>query len=407
MFSKRRGSFLLGLGLVGLVLVFCLVDNQSSFDSYAGNYEGALKQTTRLENRMSDLLTIRGELNGIAESVAQRNIDPAAIATLRTAWAQFRNQGAIPASTRAKLDAGIDRIAFAAEGTAEGLRRKDFDEARRQTQSFRQVHAEVLPLFTRLEDQLVEGRAQADAERLHAFVGMNQGQSIAVFAFLAIAALMASFFLRGLRSFRDWLNHQPRRVPVTANRLASRGFSIIEMLMVTAITLVVSTIAIANIGAVVSSSRIRAGMSSMTGLLQNTRMLAVKKNRTLTSHMIRKDRGMLVGYVKDAGDAAVLTGTDTQVEWEAPVVKFETPSGDGAPDELTVTDLGFTPQTSDISFNSRGLPCSYVSGVCTNYGFLYYFKDTSRAATKGWAALSVSPAGKIKKWFWNSGRWTD
>ncbi len=187
---------------------------------------------------------------------------------------------------------------------------------------------------------------------------------------------------------------------------SSRGFSLVEILMVVAISLVLSTIAIANIAAVVSSSRIHAGISSMSGLLQNCRMLAVKKNKTLTAHLTQNG-STLMGYVKDATDSSPLSNADSQVKWEAPVVRMATPTGPGAPGVLSSAVLGYTPQSVDISFNSRGLPCVYASGVCTNYGFLYYFKDTSRTGSKGWAALSISPAGKIKKWFWNNYIWTD
>jgi len=178
-------------------------------------------------------------------------------------------------------------------------------------------------------------------------------------------------------------------------------------MMVVAISLVLSTIAIANISAIVSSSRIHAGVSSMSGLLQNCRMLAVKENKTLTARMTAAGAGTLMGYIKEAADTSELDATDSQVKWEAPVIRMSTPTGSGAPDPVTTTMLGFTPQSDDISFNSRGLPCTYSSGTCTNRGFLYYFKDTSRQGSKGWAALSVSPAGKIKKWFWSGTSWTD
>ena len=145
----------------------------------------------------------------------------------------------------------------------------------------------------------------------------------------------------------------------------------------------------------------------MSGLLQNCRMLAVKKNKTMTAHVTTVSSTALIGYVKDATDTSTLSNADSQVKWEAPVMRLTTPTGPGAPSLITSTMLGYTPQTGDISFNSRGLPCSYSSGVCTNYGFLYYFKDTSRQGVKGWAALSVSPAGKIKKWFWNVNTWTE
>jgi hypothetical protein len=84
-----------------------------------------------------------------------------------------------------------------------------------------------------------------------------------------------------------------------------------------------------------------------------------------------------------------------------------TPTGVGAPEEIETSVLGFTPQTTEPSFNTRGLPCVYDDGICTNDGFLFYFKDTSRQGSQGWAALSISPAGRIKKWFWTGGSWVD
>jgi hypothetical protein len=116
----------------------------------------------------------------------------------------------------------------------------------------------------------------------------------------------------------------------------------------------------------------------------------------------------LMGYIRDAGDTSSLTTVDSQVEMEAPITKMTTPTGLGAPSAISTGVLGFTPQTGDPSFNSRGLPCLYSSGTCpTNYGFISYFKDNRIAGSGGWAAISVSPAGRIKRWFWNGSEWTD
>ena len=110
-------------------------------------------------------------------------------------------------------------------------------------------------------------------------------------------------------------------------------------------------------------------------------------------------------YVKDASDATTtILNTDTQVQLGAPIIQVTTPSG-GVPTALTSTELGFTPLTSPnlISFNGRGLPCLYSSGACTNNGFVFYFTDVRRNAA--WTAVSVSPAGRIARWFWYGNRW--
>jgi hypothetical protein len=133
----------------------------------------------------------------------------------------------------------------------------------------------------------------------------------------------------------------------------------------------------------------------------------VKQNRTLSALFEAEDETALVAFVKEAADSSPRTATDPQVKWEAPVAMLTAPTGEGAPDALTSADLGFTPQTVLPSFNARGLPCVFDAGNCTNHGFLYYFKDTSMAGGQGWAALSITPAGRIKKWYWSGQEWTD
>ena len=93
---------------------------------------------------------------------------------------------------------------------------------------------------------------------------------------------------------------------------------------------------------------------------------------------------------------------------EEPIMQVTAPSGPGAPTAVDpVSQLGFTPLTSDASFNSTGLPCAYNSGTCPNNGFIYYFHDSRPAGQTGWAALSISPAGRLKKWYWNGSTWNN
>ena len=189
----------------------------------------------------------------------------------------------------------------------------------------------------------------------------------------------------------------------------SKGFSMFELTFVVAILLVLGVIAIPNMITVISTARLHAGVTSMSGLLQNCRMSAIKLNKTLTTRFETEGTATLVGFVKEAQDTSARKSTDLQAEWEAPVVIMTTPDGDGAPSVISTTVLGFTPEDSFPSFNSRGLPCAFDGddGSCDHHGFVYYFEDTSRKGSQGWAALSISPAGRIKKWFWNGTDWTD
>ena len=197
----------------------------------------------------------------------------------------------------------------------------------------------------------------------------------------------------------------PRHAP---DKSTQCGFTLLEILIVVAIAAVVTITAVPKMTNVIANAKLRASMTSLSGLLQNTRMVAVKQNKTKTALFYGGTTTRLMGYIRDTGDSSALTTLDSQVEMEAPITKLTTPGGAGAPGAIAT--LGFTPQTADPSFNSRGLPCLYSigTGTCpTNYGFIYYFKDMRISGSGGWAAISVSPAGRIKRWFWNGSEWTE
>ena len=185
------------------------------------------------------------------------------------------------------------------------------------------------------------------------------------------------------------------------------GFSLLELMVVVGVAMAISAIAIPSMTTAIANARLRASMSSLSGLLQNSRMVAVKENKTMSTHFTIRANG-LVGYVKNAADTSEVATSDFQIEMAAPISKLITPSGAGAPAGVTSAVLGYTAQTGDPSFNSRGIPCVYSAGTCaTNNGFAYYFKDSRISGPGAWAAISVSPAGRIKRWFWNGSDWTD
>ena len=185
---------------------------------------------------------------------------------------------------------------------------------------------------------------------------------------------------------------------------ACAGFSMPELFIVLLILTVIGAIAIPNVVTVVSDARLRGGASNFSGLLQNCRMLAVKENRTKTAYLTVVGKEP-IAYVKNAADSPVMTESDPKVQLGAPLVRVTTPSGPGAPSALTSATLGYTPRTDDLSFGHQGLPCAYSGGICTNYGFIYYFRDSRSHGKSGWAAISISPAGRIKRWFWNGEVW--
>ena len=158
-----------------------------------------------------------------------------------------------------------------------------------------------------------------------------------------------------------------------------RGFSLLELIIVTAILLTISALAVPNIVNVVASVRMRASINTLSGLLQDCRMLAVKNNRLTSTHFTVLANGPLA-YIKAAGAASTaVESTDQQVMLGAPVTKLTSLTGTGAPSlALDSTFLNFSPDyADDPTFNSRGLPCFYDSstGTCLATGFVFYFTD--------------------------------
>jgi len=183
------------------------------------------------------------------------------------------------------------------------------------------------------------------------------------------------------------------------------GFSLLELLVVVSILMVISIIAIPNMMTVISNARLQGGGTNLSGLLQNSRALAIGQNTTMTTRFTILGNGP-VAYVKRADDTSPLDHLDPQVQLGAPLIKVNLPTGSGEPAALTTTELGFAAVTTDPSFNSRGLPCAYWMGVCSSpTGFVFYFKDNRPMGKSGWIAVSISPAGRIKRWTYSGTSW--
>ena len=197
------------------------------------------------------------------------------------------------------------------------------------------------------------------------------------------------------------------RMRLHRGRNRRAGFSLIETVAVLAIVMCIGAIAIPKFVVGIANIRLRGGMSSLSSLMQSCRMQSIKYNKVHSVHFTVMSGGP-TAYIKDASATASISNTDSQVQLGAPVTMNQNPTGAGAPTALDSTILGFTPSTSDPSFNARGLPCLYSTstGSCTSpIGFVFYFTDSRPLGRNGWAAVSVSPAGRVKTWMWNGGSW--
>ncbi len=185
------------------------------------------------------------------------------------------------------------------------------------------------------------------------------------------------------------------------------GFSLTELLIVASVMLIVAALAAPSFFNAIDTYKMRSSAMDMAGLVQRARLRAVKDNATyaVRTQVITQNS---VPYTQVYID---INGNGSQDNGERMIqlpVNVTLPSS-GNP-TLNATTLGFTAQAAGtvVSFNGRGLPCVVVTTNCSNWdaggnqvGFVYFLQDSKNSGSS-WAAISVSPAGRVKVWTWNS-----
>lgn len=189
------------------------------------------------------------------------------------------------------------------------------------------------------------------------------------------------------------------------------GFSLIELSIVVAILLVAAAIAVPNVSAIVSSAKLRGGAQQVAGLYQQARMRALQDN---SYYEVLPSPDSTQAFVDVDGNG--IPGS----------LLMQLPAGmalnnAGAPSGLDQIKLGFVPLHTETStmfdldgtnrpglaWNSRGLPCqrNSATSVCqTGIGWVQYVQMQQGIQT-AYAAVTVSPAGRVKVWTYTGGVW--
>lgn len=208
------------------------------------------------------------------------------------------------------------------------------------------------------------------------------------------------------------------------NRSRASGFSMVELLIVIVIILVITAIAVPNLTQAIQVFRLRGSVSSLAGLLQEARINAVKQNM-ISKTMFGSVSGASVAFVDlnfDDKAGSYPCFSDKAKNCTEPLVPMAsgvTNEFGKVPTELdSATYLGYTDKGSSstapflVGFNQRGLPCTpnpttgrptscdlgtlSVKNSSSN-GFIYYFTNSTTFGPK-WAALTITPAGRVRVW---------
>ena len=212
------------------------------------------------------------------------------------------------------------------------------------------------------------------------------------------------------------------------------------MIAVTAIILILVGIAIPSMINVLHSARLHGTGSDLVSLVQQSRSRAVQDDRFYSVRFNSSQAYVdicpqsLNGTSGNGGTGiAVCTpATPPQVTPKDPVIQISpeislqpfanapnTGSGAGG---LQKQFLGTNPGNvvpldgntivSPVTFGPEGVPCTPTvktgGTVCNTsssplVAYWFFFQDT---ATQQWAAVTVTPAGRIQKWFYSGGAWS-
>lgn len=179
----------------------------------------------------------------------------------------------------------------------------------------------------------------------------------------------------------------------------TEGFSLVELVIVVAIVLVVSAIAVPAVQKVMDNYRLTSSGYAVASVLQEARMAAVKENRP---YYVQYNPGPAPNTVTAAPlESRAYTNTDPTAA-TAGNVAFQDPANLGGLDHTQLDNyLGAGPATQlggQIGFNARGLPCVSPGGpsfVCQGPSAIEWFMSNSNG---GWEAITVTPAGRIRTW---------
>lgn len=218
---------------------------------------------------------------------------------------------------------------------------------------------------------------------------------------------------------------------MTAER--QRGFTLLEALVVVAIILIVSAIMAPKMFQIIDAQKLQSSAQSYSALLQVARTRAVQDNQVYQV-LSAVNNGAVVAYVDLNGNSQWDTAganPEPAIQLPLPISVTDTNAPQGVQGFDTIRPLNTVPvlnistnpamvnsgglPSPGIAFNERGLPCQRIAvgAACSNVStvitggvpqltavaWVTYLRWTRRNGNGfDWAAVSVTPAGRIKTW---------
>jgi prepilin-type N-terminal cleavage/methylation domain-containing protein len=215
-----------------------------------------------------------------------------------------------------------------------------------------------------------------------------------------------------------------------------RGFSILELIIVLSIVLVVAAMVAPRMMKVVDQQRLQLAAQDYAGLVQTARARASQDN-TFYQILVAQQPSGPVAYVDLNGNSQLDAGEPLiQLPYQVTVTDNGVPPGFDTAALLGRVPLNLETQppmlndagaaSPGLAFNERGLPCQRIApgANCLNattviaggvpqvgvpVAWVTYLSYQQSGGGVAWAAVTATPAGRIKSWSYqvgaNGGTW--
>ena len=226
--------------------------------------------------------------------------------------------------------------------------------------------------------------------------------------------------IRGQRANSD-------TVQMSRRLSAQAGFSLVELSIVVIISLLVSAWAIPSALTSIRMAHLRGAASDYSGLLEQARIYSIRDNRYYSTYILAPAGSNPVAQAYVDMLPKVLTGASgnggTSVAVGDPTITIES--------DVVLESVGAAPNTSNLvsqllpaitpvtptdgsvtapTFGPRGLPCTPISmtggSVCDSSGGpTAYWTFLENSKLSSWQAVTITPAGRIQKWYYTGSVW--
>jgi prepilin-type N-terminal cleavage/methylation domain-containing protein len=194
-------------------------------------------------------------------------------------------------------------------------------------------------------------------------------------------------------------------------RASQAGFTLAELLVVASIIALVIGMSIPTLSCAIDNAKLKAAAQTLVSVYQDARLRATQQNMPFEVLVSATGVSPAQACVDVDGDGAC-NGNDP-VSLLAPRLLL---NNNGAPSGLTVSVLGFSPLSTESSFmhdqnndlvpglawNGMGMPCQRSSSAspCVAVGWVQYLQLPRSGGDTLYAAVSVSPTGRIRTWIY-------